>query len=54
VVIATMAAITITVTQTREAYREATVKEVKKDIKAFDRRNATSATNQDTSLTSIH
>jgi uncharacterized protein YqgV (UPF0045/DUF77 family) len=53
VAMATMAAITITVAQTKEAYREATVKEVEKDIKAFDRRNAMSATNQDTSPTSI-
>jgi hypothetical protein len=42
---ATIAAIIITVAQTREAYREATVKKVKKDIKAFDKRNTTSATN---------
>jgi uncharacterized protein YqgV (UPF0045/DUF77 family) len=53
VAMATIAAITITVAQTREAYREATVEEVKKDIKAFDRRDATSATNQDAGLTSI-
>jgi hypothetical protein len=50
---ATMAATTITVAQTREAYREATMEEVKEDIKAFDRRDATSATNQDAGLTSI-
>jgi hypothetical protein len=31
--------------QTRKAYKEATVKKVKKDIKAFDKRNVTSATN---------
>jgi hypothetical protein len=41
------------VAQTREAYKKATVKEVKEDIKAFDRRNATSATNQDADSTSI-
>jgi hypothetical protein len=45
VAMATMAATTITVAQTREAYGEATVKEVEEDIKAFNRRNATSATN---------
>jgi hypothetical protein len=38
---ATIAAITITVTQTREAYRKATVKKAEKDTKAFNRRNAT-------------
>jgi hypothetical protein len=38
---ATMAAITITAAQTREA----TVKEVKEDIKAFNKRNAMFATN---------
>jgi hypothetical protein len=53
VAMATMAAITITVAQTREAYGEATVEEVEEDIKAFDRRDATSATNQDAGLTSI-
>jgi hypothetical protein len=53
VAIATMAAIIITVAQTREAYKEATVEEVKKDIKAFNRRNATFVTNQDADLTSI-
>jgi hypothetical protein len=53
VVIATIAATTTTVAQTREAYREATVEEVEEDIKAFDRRNATSATNQDAGPTSI-
>jgi hypothetical protein len=42
---ATIAAIIITVAQTREAYREAIVKEVEKDIKAFDRRNAMFVTN---------
>jgi hypothetical protein len=50
---ATMAAIIITVAQTREAYKEATVEEVKKDTKAFNRRNAMSVTNQDAGLTSI-
>jgi hypothetical protein len=53
VAIATMAATIITVAQTREAYKEATVEEVKEDTKAFNRRNATSATNQDAGLTSI-
>jgi hypothetical protein len=48
-----MAATTITMAQTREAYGEATAEEVKEDIKAFDRRNATSATNQNAGLTSI-
>jgi hypothetical protein len=42
---ATMAATAINVAQTKEAYREATVKEVEKDIKASDKKNATSATN---------
>jgi hypothetical protein len=41
----TIAAITITVAQTREANKEATVEEVKKDIKAFNRRNAIFITN---------
>jgi hypothetical protein len=45
----TIAAITITAAQTKEA----TVKKVKEDIKASNKRNATSATNQDASLTSI-
>jgi hypothetical protein len=53
VAMATMAATTITVAQTREAYGEATVEEVEEDIKAFNRRNATSATNQDAGPTSI-
>jgi hypothetical protein len=44
VAMATMAAIII---------REATVKKAKKDTKAFNRRNAMSATNQDAGLTSI-
>jgi hypothetical protein len=44
VAIATMAAIATTVAQTREAYKKATM-QVKGDIKAFNRRNATSATN---------
>jgi hypothetical protein len=42
---ATIAAIIITVAQTKEVYREAIVEEVKKNIKAFNRRNATSVTN---------
>jgi hypothetical protein len=42
---AIMAAITITVAQTKEAYEKATVKEVKKDIKASDKKNAISITN---------
>jgi hypothetical protein len=41
VAMATMAAITITAAQTREAI----VKEVEKDIKASDKRNATSTIN---------
>jgi hypothetical protein len=41
---ATMAAITI---------GEATVEEAEEDTKAFNRRNATYATNQDAGLTSI-
>jgi hypothetical protein len=45
VAMATMAATIITVAQTREAYGEATVEEVEEDTKAFNRRNATSATN---------
>jgi hypothetical protein len=53
VVMATMAAIIITVAQTREAYGEATVEEVEEDTKAFNRRNATFATNQDAGPTSI-
>jgi hypothetical protein len=53
VAMATIAAITITVAQTREAYGEATVKEVEEDTKASDKRNAMSATNQDASLTSM-
>jgi hypothetical protein len=53
VAIATMAATIITVAQTREAYGEATVEEVEEDTKAFNRRNATSATNQDAGPTSI-
>jgi hypothetical protein len=53
IAMATMAAITITVAQTREAYREATVEEVEEDIKASNKRNATSATNQDAGLTSM-
>jgi hypothetical protein len=49
VTIATIAAITITAAQTKEA----TVKKVKKDIKASNKRNTTFATNQDAGLTSI-
>jgi hypothetical protein len=49
---ATIAATATTVAQTREAYKKATV-QVKGDTKAFDRRNATSVTNQDAGLTSI-
>jgi hypothetical protein len=45
VAMAIIAAIIITVAQTKEAYKEATVKEVKEDIKAFNKRNATSVTN---------
>jgi hypothetical protein len=47
-----MAATATTVAQTGEAYEKATV-QVKGDIKAFNRRNATSVTNQDAGLTSI-
>jgi hypothetical protein len=50
---AIIAATIITVAQTREAYREATVEEAEEDTKAFNRRNVTFATNQDTGLTSI-
>jgi hypothetical protein len=50
---ATMAAIIITVAQTREAYREATVEEAEEDTKAFDKRNTTSATNPDAGPTSM-
>jgi hypothetical protein len=42
---AIIAAIIITMAQTREAYKEAIAKKVKKDTKAFNRRNATSITN---------
>jgi hypothetical protein len=52
VAMATTAAIATTVAQTREAYKKATV-QVKRDIKAFNRRKATFVTNQDASLTSI-
>jgi hypothetical protein len=45
VAMATMAATIITVAQTREAYKKATVKEAKEDTKAFNKRNATSITN---------
>jgi hypothetical protein len=50
---ATIAAIIITVAQTREAYEEAIVEEAKEDTKAFNKRNATSATNPDAGLTSM-
>jgi hypothetical protein len=53
VAIATIAAIIITVAQTREAYKKAIVEKAKKDTKAFNKRNATSITNLDTSLTSM-
>jgi hypothetical protein len=53
VAMATMAATIITVAQTREAYKEATVEEAEKDTKAFNKRNATSATNRDAGPTSI-
>jgi hypothetical protein len=53
VAMATMAATAINVAQTREAYKEATVEEVEEDIKAFDKRNTMSATNQDAGLTSM-
>jgi hypothetical protein len=45
IAMATIAAITTTVAQTREAYKEATVEEVNKGIKAFNRRNAMFVTN---------
>jgi hypothetical protein len=45
VAMAIIAAIIITVAQTKEAYREATVKEVKENIKAFNKRNAMFITN---------
>jgi hypothetical protein len=50
---AIIAAIIIAVAQTKKAYKKVTVKEVEKNTKAFNRRNATSATNQDAGLTSI-
>ena len=53
VAMATMAAIIITVAQSREAYGEAIVEEAEEDTKAFNKRNATSATNQDAGPTSI-
>jgi hypothetical protein len=46
---ATIAAITITAAQTREA----TIEKVKKNTKASNKRNAMSATNQDAGPTSI-
>jgi hypothetical protein len=45
VAMATITVIIITVAQTREAYKKATVKKVKDDIKAFSRRNITFVTN---------
>jgi hypothetical protein len=42
---AIMAATIITMAQTREAYKKATVKKVKENIKASDKRNATFVTN---------
>jgi hypothetical protein len=42
---ATIAAIIITVAQTKEAYKEATMKKVEKGIKAFNKKNATAVTN---------
>jgi fatty acid desaturase len=53
VAMATIAAIIITVAQTKKAYREATVKKAEKDTKAFNKRNAMSATNLDAGLTSM-
>jgi hypothetical protein len=53
VAMATIAATAINVAQTREAYGEATVEEVKEDIKASNKRNATSATNPDAGPTSM-
>jgi hypothetical protein len=52
IVMATIAAIITTVAQTRETYKKATVK-IKKDIKASNRRNTMSATNQNAGLTNI-
>jgi hypothetical protein len=45
VTIATIAATTITVAQTKKAYKKITVEKVKKDIKAFNKRNTVSVTN---------
>jgi hypothetical protein len=53
VAIATMTAIIITVAQTKEAYEKAIVKEAEEDTKAFNKRNATFATNPDAGLTSM-
>jgi hypothetical protein len=50
---AIMAAIIITVAQAREAYREAIVEKAEEDTKAFNKRNATSATNPDAGPTSM-
>jgi hypothetical protein len=49
IAVATVAMATIAAT----TIREATVKKAEEDTKAFNRRNATSATNQDAGLTSI-
>jgi hypothetical protein len=53
VAMATIAAIIITVAQTREAYRKAIVEKAKEDTKAFNKRNATFATNLDAGPTSM-
>jgi hypothetical protein len=50
---ATIAAIIITVAQTKEAYKKAIVKKAEEDTKAFNKKNATSATNPDAGPTSM-
>jgi hypothetical protein len=52
VAVATIAAIATTVAQTRDAYKKAIIK-VKENTKAFNRKNATSVTNQIAGLISI-
>jgi hypothetical protein len=42
---AIIAAITVTMAQTKEAYKKAIIKKVKKDIKAFNRKNTMFITN---------
>jgi hypothetical protein len=53
VAIATIAAIIITVAQTKKAYKKAIVKKAKEDTKAFNKRNATFITNLDAGLISM-